>query len=87
MLPFVLPAPEGSDLTQAQIPFAKEDIVFFPQIRGAVEEKAETITGYVITTDDAAPAPFTVSLGALTDEERQIILDGCLINYNGRSLK
>ncbi len=87
MLPFVLPAPEGADLTQAQIPFAKEGIVFFPQIRGAVEEKAETITGYVITTDDAAPAPFTVSLGALTDEERQIILDGCLINYNGRSLK
>ena len=26
--------------------------------------------------------PFTLTLGDLTDEERQIILDGCLINYN-----
>jgi aconitate hydratase len=26
--------------------------------------------------------PFTVTLGELTDEERQIILKGCLINYN-----
>ena len=52
----------------------------------AGEEKAESITGYVIPADDAAPRAFTVSLGALTEEERQIILDGCLINYNGRSL-
>ena len=25
---------------------------------------------------------FTLSLGEMTDDERQIILDGCLINYN-----
>ena len=49
-------------------------------IRKAVEEKAAEITGYVV--DANGLKPFTVTLGELTDEERQIILKGCLINYN-----
>ena len=43
-------------------------------------EKAEEITGY--TVKGGSMKAFTVRLGDLTDEERQIILDGCLINYN-----
>ena len=54
--------------------------LFFPGIRKAVEEKAAEITGYVV--DANGLKPFTVTLGELTDEERQIILKGCLINYN-----
>ena len=50
------------------------------RIRKAVEEKAAEITGYVV--DANGLKPFTVTLGELTDEERQIILKGCLINYN-----
>lgn len=76
MLPFVIPA--------GPLPFAKLDYLFFPDIRKAVETKQETITGY--TVKDGALTPFTVTLGELTDEEREIILDGCLINYNRRSL-
>ena len=76
MLPFVIPA--------GDLPFAKLDYVFFPGIRKAVETKQETITGY--TVKNGALMPFTVTLGDLTDEEREIILDGCLINYNRRSL-
>ena len=76
MLPFVIPA--------GDLPFAKLDYVFFPGIRKAVETKQETITGY--TVKNGALTPFTVTLGDLTDEEREIILDGCLINYNRRSL-
>ena len=49
-------------------------------------EKADTITGYVVK-EDGTLTPFTVTLGDLTDEEREIILDGCLINYNRRSLQ
>ena len=76
MLPFLIP--------EENLPFEKLDYLFFPQIRKAVREKAASITGYVVKGGKLAP--FTVSLGDLTDEEREIILDGCLINYNRRSL-
>ena len=31
--------------------------------------------------------PFTLTLGELTDDEREIILKGCLINYNRNKAK
>ena len=52
--------------------------IFFPGIKKAVQEKAETITGYALNEQ---PAKIAVSLGELTDAERQIIIDGCLINH------
>ena len=72
MLPFVIP--------DGDLPFTNHDYLFFPGIRKAVEEKVAEITGYVVDADGLKP--FTVTLGELTDEERQIILKGCLINYN-----
>ena len=78
MLPFVI--------DRGELPFRKLDWLFFPGIRKAVAEKADTITGYVVK-EDGTLTPFTVTLGDLTDEEREIILDGCLINYNRRSLQ
>ena len=72
MLPFLIPA--------GDLPFANGDYLFFPGVRKAVEEKAENITGYAVKADKLEP--FTVSLGELTDDEREIILKGCLINYN-----
>ena len=74
MLPFIIPA--------GDLPFANGDYLFFPDIRKAVEEKADVITGY--TVKDGGLVPFTVTLGELTDDEREIILKGCLINYNRR---
>ena len=38
------------------------------------------ISAYAVNKDGLKP--FTLRLGELTDEERQIILKGCLINYN-----
>ncbi|MBQ8597109.1 MAG: hydratase [Lachnospiraceae bacterium] len=72
MLPFLIP--------EGELPFGNKDYLFFPGIRKAVEEKAEEIKGY--TVGDEGMTEFTVKLGDLTNEERQIILDGCLINYN-----
>ena len=72
MLPFLIPA--------GDLPFANGDYLFFPGIREAVENKTETITGYVVK--ESGLVPFTVTLGELTDDEREIILKGCLINYN-----
>ena len=42
------------------------------------KEKAEEIKGYVVGDE---LKEFTVRLGDLTDDEREIILKGCLINY------
>ena len=77
MLPFVI-AP-------GDLPFEKMDYLFFPRIREAVANRKEKIQGYVVK--EGTLVPFTVTLGDLTEEERKIILDGCLINYNRRSLK
>ncbi len=72
MLPFVIP--EGA------LPFANGDFIWVPGIRRAVEEKQDTIRAYVVKDD--ALTEFTMTLGDLTDDEREIILKGCLINYN-----
>ena len=49
-----------------------------PDVRKAVEEKADVIKAYVVGDD---LKEIDLRLGDLTDAERQIILDGCLINY------
>ncbi len=72
MLPFLI--------AEGELPFRNLDYLFLPGIRRAVEEKTETIEAYVVK--DGALKGFTLKLGELTDEERQIILKGCLINYN-----
>ena len=71
MLPFLIP--------EGDLPFTNGDYLFVPDIRKAVAEKAEEITIYVVGEDKKS---FTVTLGDLTDDEREIILKGCLINYN-----
>ena len=72
MLPFLIP--------QGELPFENGDYLFFPEVRGAVADKADSITGYVVKEDGLKE--FQVTLGELTDDEREIILKGCLINYN-----
>jgi aconitate hydratase len=72
MLPFII---EKGDL-----PFKNLDYILFPGIRKAVEEKADTIRAIAIKGTETKE--FTLTLGDLTDRERQIILDGCLINFN-----
>ena len=71
MLPFIIP--------EGDLPFANGDYIFLPDIRKAVEEKADEIVAYKVGETMEA---FTMTLGELTDEEREIILKGCLINYN-----
>lgn len=72
MLPFII--------DKGDLPFKKLDYLFIPSIKKAVMEKASEITAYVAS--EGAMKEFTLKLGELTDEEREIILKGCLINYN-----
>ena len=53
-------------------------LVFIKGIKSAIENKSDKITAYIVGDD---VREFTVSLGELTDDERKIILAGCLINY------
>ena len=72
MLPFII--------KEGELPFQNLDYLFIPGIRKAVEEKAPVIKAYVVGKGEKKE--FDLTLGELTDEERQIILKGCLINYN-----
>ncbi|MCL2066543.1 MAG: hydratase [Treponema sp.] len=58
--------------------FSQGDYIFFPGIKKAVQEKAQTIRAIVLAEKTAE---ITATLGVLTDTERQILIDGCLINY------
>ena len=60
--------------------FALGDYVFIPGLRQAVLEGTDDMTAYAVK-EDGSVLPFPVSIGALTDAERHIIADGCLINY------
>lgn len=70
MLPFIIDA--------EKLPFKNLDYIFIPGIRKAVEEKAAVIKAYVVKD---TPIEFDLKIGDLTDDERKIILDGCLINF------
>lgn len=72
MLPFLI--------EEGELPFKNLDYLFIPGIRKAVEDKTEVIKAYKVSGEGLKE--FELRLGELTDEERQIILDGCLINYN-----
>ena len=76
MLPFLI--------KEGELPFKNLDYIYIPGIRRAVEEKTEVIKAYVVgsASGERKKTEFEMTLGELTDEERQIILKGCLINYN-----
>ena len=71
MLPFIY--------EEENLPFKKDDYIFVPNIAEAVRDKATEIPAYVVGEE---MKPFTLKLGEMTDDERDIILKGCLINYN-----
>lgn len=72
MLPFIF--------EEDELPFTKGDYIFVPQIINAVKDKLTDITAYVVKNGELKE--FTLKMGELTDDERDIILKGCLINYN-----
>lgn len=71
MLPFLF--------EDENLPFSNGDYIFLPDIAKAVRDKATEIKAYVVGD---SLKEFTLKMGELTDDEREIILKGCLINYN-----
>jgi len=74
MLPFII---EEDD---KKLPFGNLDYIFVPDVKTAVAQKYDKIKAYAVKKDGMVP--FEMTLLSLTDKEREIILKGCLINYN-----
>ena len=53
--------------------------LMIPEIAKAVKTGASEVKAYVIKE---GLKEFTLKLGEMTEDEREIILKGCLINYN-----
>lgn len=70
MLPFLL---------KEKLNFGLGDYLFVPNVASFIANKEDSITAYIVTKD---MIPVTFTVGDLTDTEREIILKGCLINYN-----
>ena len=70
MLPFMM--------DEGELPFGKGDHLAVPDMRKEVQEKEDVIRAYV---NGEKEREITLRLGDLTEDEREIILKGCLINY------
>ncbi len=70
MLPFVF---------DGELAFDKDDYIFVKDIKKAIETKEDIIKAYVV---NKGMKEIELHLGNLTDDEREIILKGCLINFN-----
>ncbi len=70
MLPFLY---DNADFTVG-------DYIYVPNIKSAIENSKYTFDAYVIKADGTVK-DITLRMGELTDDERTIILCGCLINY------
>ena len=71
MLPFII--------DKGDLPFTIDDYIYIPGIADAIREEKSEIKVYCL--HGSTMTSFNLRLGALTDDERQIILKGCLINY------
>ena len=69
MLPFQIAGPT---------PFGLGDYILIPNARKALAGDLSEIAAYVLGDQ---PAAFTLSIAPLTSDERQILADGCLINF------
>ncbi len=67
-------------LVQDPSVFALNDYIFVPKVREAVIENTPEFPAYAVHADGSVTR-FPVSVGPLTESEREIIADGCLINY------
>lgn len=70
MLPFIF--------EEDGLPFKNGDYIFIKDIKNAIIDKKDVVKAYVASQ---GMKEFDLKLGRLTDDERDIIVKGCLINY------
>lgn len=72
MLPFLY--------KEAELPFAKGDWIYVPDVRKGLAEGASEYKAFVISASGAVKET-ALQMDPLTEDEKEIILKGCLINY------
>ena len=70
MLPFIF---------DGDLPFDKDDYILVKDVKDAIANKKDSVKAYVV---NKGMKEMEFKLGRLTDDEREIILKGCLINFN-----
>ena len=73
ILPFTIPAGTAFE-------YGEDDWIYIPGIRQALENGGNSITAYAVTSD-GKQSELMLDLGTLDSQEREILLDGCLMNY------
>ena len=74
MVPFTFP--------EMDIPFHKGDWIFIPNLASQLAGGATEFTAYIVKTEGSSDLEeITLHMDPLTDDEKDIILKGCLINY------
>lgn len=64
------------------IPFHKGDFIYIKGIKSAIEKGESSVKAVIV--NENGTKEIELSLGAMTEEEKEIIVSGCLINYNNR---
>lgn len=72
MIPFTIDRADAAKIKD-------DDYIFVPHVRSLMASRGDDYHAYIIR--GVACLPITLHVGQLTDAERQIIVDGCLINY------
>ena len=78
MLPFLYKS--GDKAATEKLPFANGDWVYIPNVKKQVAEKADSYKAYAVNASGKV-TEFELTTGDMTDDERKIILAGCLINF------
>lgn len=78
MLPFLYKS--GDQDATTKLPFANGDWVYIPNVKKQVAEKADSYKAYAVNPSGKV-TEFELTTGDMTDDERKIILAGCLINF------
>ena len=64
------------------IPLHKGDFIYIKGIKSVIENGDSKVKAVIV--NENGTKEIELSLGAMTDEEKDIIVSGCLINYNNR---
>ena len=78
MLPFLYKS--GNQDATTKLPFANGDWVYIPNVKKQVAEKADSYKAYAVNASGKV-TEFELTTGDMTEDERKIILAGCLINF------
>ncbi len=66
-------------LFKEELKAGEGDYIYIKGIKNAIETKAETVSAYIVRKDKTVDE-IKLGFAPLSDTDRQIILDGCLIN-------